>query len=136
MKTLVIFYSLTGNTKRIAEGLAAKESYDIAEAVGTFRPGPFKALVLGSFAARGLKAWAIKPLDADISAYERLMVLAPIWAGFPVPFINSVIAGLPEGKTVSFKAVSASGKSSCKERVEAAIKAKGCTLESFEDIKA
>jgi len=40
------------------------------------------------------------------------------------------------GKTVVVKMVSASGKSKCRERLDAAIKNRGSLLESFEDIKA
>ena len=135
MKTLVLYYSYTGHTKKIAEELAVKESADIAEIKAEKRPGKFKAYSAGCFAAIRGKCWPIQPLDVDLSSYDRLFLFAPIWAGFPAPYINSVLETLPEGKKVYFKMISASGKSKCKERLEAAIKAKGCTLEGFEDIK-
>jgi len=136
MKTIVIYYSYSGHTKKIAKELAAKESADIAEIKDIKRPGKLKAYILGCFAAMRGKAWPVKPLDADLSEYDRLILLAPIWAGNPPPAFNAMMELLPNGKTVAVKMVSASGKSSCKDRLETVIKAKDCILESFEDIKA
>jgi len=136
MKTLVIYYSYTGNTKRLAQELAKKESADIVEIKDVRRPGKLKAYSLGCFAAMRGKPWPIQPPEVDLAAYDRLILLAPVWAGNPPPAIHAVLRDLPKGKTVSVKMVSASGGSSCRERLEATIKAKGCTPEGFEDIKA
>lgn len=136
MKTLVIFYSYTGNAKRLAQELAEKESADIAEIKDVRRPGKLKAYCLGSFSAMRGKPWTIQPLGVDFTAYDRLILFSPIWAGNPPPAVHAFLEGLPEGKAVSVKMVSASGKSDCRERLEAAVKAKDCTLEGFEDMKA
>ncbi|MCL2068919.1 MAG: hypothetical protein FWH00_03380 [Oscillospiraceae bacterium] len=136
MKTLILYYSYSGKTRAIAEKLAAQESEDIAEIKDVKRPGKLKAYVGGIFAAGRGKAWPIQQLTVDLAAYDRLILLAPIWANNPAPQFNAVLDLLPQGKTVVVKMVSMSGKSDCKERLESAIKAKGCTLESFEDIKA
>lgn len=135
MKTLVIYYSYSGNTKSIAAELAAKESADIAEIKEAKRPGKFKAYTAGCLAAMCGKAWAIQPFNADIAEYERLILLAPIWAYYPAPAFNAFLKQLPAGKTVVLKMISASGKSGCRERLEAVVKAKGCVIESFENIK-
>jgi len=97
VKTIVLFYTYSGNTKAVAEKLADKENADVAEIKDVKRPGKFKAYTAGCFAALEL---------------------------------------LPRGKTAAIKMVSSSGKSGCRERLEAAIKAKDGVLESFEDIKA
>lgn len=136
MKTIVIFYSYSGKTKLVASELAKNESADIAEIKDVKRPGKLKAYTAGIFASVKGKQWPILPLDADFTSYERLILLAPVWAGNPPPAFNSVLELLPEKKAVSVKLVSMSGKSDCRERLEAAIKAKGGILESFEDIKA
>lgn len=143
MNTLILFYSYSGNTKRVAEEFAAKESsgsetetLDLAEIKDVKRPGTFKAYTAGCFAAMNGKAWPIEPLSVDMTKCRKLILLAPIWAGYPAPAFNAVLEQLPEGKEISVKMVSAGGKSGCRERLEAIIKNKGCTLESFEDIKA
>jgi flavodoxin len=134
-KTLIIFYSYTGKTKCLAEELAGKENADIAEILDIKRPSTVNAYLGGCFAAMRGKAWPIRPLTADLSAYKRLILLAPVWAGNPPPAFNAVLAQLPDGGTIAVKMISASGKSSCKTRIATVLKAKGCTLESFEDIK-
>ena len=136
MKTLVIFYSYTGNAKRLAQEFAAKEAADIVEIKDARRPVKLKAYSLGCFAAMRGKPWPIQPPEVDLAAYNRLVLFFPVWAGSPPPAIHAVLTQLPDGKTVSIKLVSASGKSNCKERLEAVLKAKDCTLEGFEDIKA
>ena len=136
MKTLILYYSYSGKTKAIAEKLAAQESADIAEIKDAKRPGKLKAYIGGIFAAGLGKAWPILPLTVNLAGYDRLILLAPIWANNPAPAFNSVLKLLPQGTVVAVKMVSMSGKSDCKERLEAAIRAKGCTLESFEDVKA
>ena len=136
MKTLVLYYSYTGHTKKLAEGLAAKESVDIAEIKAVKRPGVLKAFTAGCFAALGGRSWPIQPLDTNMAAYDRLILLIPVWAGNPPPAINALLEQLPEGKSIDIKMVSASGESKCRERLEAAIKSKGSTLKSFENVKA
>ena len=135
MKTLIIFYSFTGNTKTLAQELAAKESADIAEIKDISIPGKLKAYTLGCFAALRGKAWPIQKLDVDLKTYDQLLLLSPVWAGNPPPAIYALLEQVPKGKTVSVKMISASGSSRCKTRIEEKIKAKGSTLQDFDDIK-
>ena len=136
MKTLVIYYSYSGHTRTVADKIAADESYDIAEIKDVKRPGKLKAYLAGCFAAIKGKAWTILPIEADLTVYDRLILLSPIWAGNTPPAVNAFLTLLPEGKKISVKLISGSGKSGCQERIEAAIKAKNGRAESFEDIKA
>ncbi len=132
MKTLVIYYSYTGHTKEAAIELAAKEAADITEVKDVRRK---KAFPLGCLAAIRGKAWPIQALDKDPAAYDRLIILSPIWAGNPPPAVNGLFAQLPKGKKISVKMNSAGGQSNCRERVKKVIKLKGCVLEGYEDIR-
>lgn len=136
MKTLVIYYSYSGHTKTIAEKTAADESADIVEIQDAKYPGKLKAYFAGCLAALRGKAWPIAPLGTDLTPYDHLILLSPIWAGNTPPAFNAFLSILPEGKTVFVKLVSGSGKSSCQKRIEDAVKAKKCTSKGFEDIKA
>ena len=135
MKTLILFYSYSGKTKAMAQELAEKESADMAEIKAAKRPGKLKAYTAGIFAAIRGKAWPIQQLDVDLSAYDSLILLTPVWAGNPAPPFNTVLALLPPEKNISIKMVSMSGKSECRARLEEVVKARGCTLVGFEDIK-
>jgi len=78
----------------------------------------------------------IQPLDKDMAAYGRLVLFLPVWTDNPPSFVNAVLEELPTGKTIAVKMVSASGKSNCKEKLEARIKANDNEMESFEDVKS
>jgi len=135
MKTLVLYYSYSGNTKKIAEELAQKECADIEEIKDKKRPGKLKVYTAGIIAVMRNKSWSIQPLSVDLAAYDRIILLAPVWADSPPPPVGSALELLPEGKTVAVKMISASGKSGCVSKLEEKIKSKGSVMESFEDIK-
>jgi len=135
MKTLILYYSYTGHTKKIAQELAAKESYDIEEIKDIYRPGKLKAYVSGCFAAMRGKAWPIQSLEVNLAAYDRIILLSPVWAGNPPPAVHAVLQQLPAGKNLSVKMISASGESRCKQLIKNIIEVKNGKLESFEDIK-
>ncbi len=136
MKTLVIYYSYTGKTRALAVKLAEELGADRFEVRDTKRPGTIKAYVLGSFAAMRMKRTSIGPLTVDMDAFDKIVIMAPIWAGHPAPAILSALDALPPGKAVEVRAVSASGGSSAKAKVEALLKEKGCADVRYQDMKA
>jgi len=136
MKTLVIYYSYTGHTKIIAEGLAIKESADIVEIKDIKRPGKFNAYTACCIAAIRGKARPIQPFEKNMNEYDNLILLSPVWASNPPPAVNSVLSQIPADKTVEVKMISGSGKCGCKERLESLIENNGSKLTAFEDIKA
>jgi len=135
MNHLIIYYSYSGKTKKIAEELAANESADIFE-IKDIKPfGTFKAYTAGIVASIKGKAWSIKPPDIDFTKYDKITMLAPVWANNPPPAFNAILEYLPDGKSITIIMVSASGKSNCKDKLESVIAIKNCTLETYEDIK-
>jgi len=135
MNKLIVYYSYSGKTRKIAENLAKQESVDIYEIKDNKPLGKLKAYTAGIIASIKGKAWKIKPPDIDINKYDKIIILAPVWASNPPPALNAMLEYLPSGKQIDIKMVSMSGKSECKDRLESVIKAKGSTLDSFEDIK-
>jgi len=135
MRQLVIYYSFSGKTKRIAEDHAKNDSAEIYEIKDLKPLGKLKAYTAGIIASIRGKAWLIKPPDIELMKYDKIVMLAPVWANNPPPAFNAMLEYLPTGKSVSIKMISMSGKSNCKDRLETIIKSKGSILESFEDIK-
>lgn len=135
MKTLIISYSYTGKTKALAARMAEAENAELREVRDPKRPSVLKAYVLGSFAAMRMKSWPSEWDSSGLADYERIILMAPIWAGHPAPQINSVIAVLPPDIQVEFIVVSAGGDSGCKDKVEAAVKDRGCSLTDFKNVK-
>ena len=135
MRTLILYYSYSGNTKLLAKELAAELCADLQKIQDEQRPGKLKAYALGCFAALKGTAWPVKALQADLSAYERIVLMAPVWAGHVPPAVNAVWALLPQGTALEVRLVSASGESNCRARLETTLQGKGCTLASLDDIR-
>lgn len=136
MKTLVIFYSYTGKTRKLAQETARKEKADIVEVTEQHPRSKLNAYVLGSFAARGQKETQLHPYVCNMDAYDRIIIAMPIWAGFPAPPMNNIIHSLPGGKQVELFMTSGSGHSgSSAEKTKKRIADRGCTVVKYLDMK-
>jgi len=134
MKTLILFYSYTGNSKRFAENLSKKIGADIEEVKTDKRPGTIAAYVFGSFSAMRQKSVIIKPIQADISQYEHFILIAPIWAGNPAPAFNSMIDNLSAKKSVELYLISGSGNSN-RDKISSYVEDKGFKIFDYHNIK-
>lgn len=91
MKTLVVYYSLTGKTRLVAQAIAEALNAMLVE-IEERRPIPLPFVyVSGSFAAFMNWGSKINPIDVDLKQYERIFIGSPIWAYRPAPAINSFI---------------------------------------------
>ena len=78
-KTLVVYFSRKKFTKRIAYEIADKEKADIKELTTNERTeGDLGFWRCGRF---GMHGWPMEtlPLDIDLNAYERIILVTPIW---------------------------------------------------------
>ena len=81
MKTLVVYYSRSGSTRKVAEELRAHLGADIEEITEPKgRGGPLGWLKSGRESTKG-DIVPINPPKADPSAYELVVVGTPTWAG-------------------------------------------------------
>lgn len=95
-KTLVLYYSLTGNTKVVAEEIASRLGADI-EAIECVNPydTAFHATIerCKEEQAQGILP-EILPVKADLSQYDIIFVGYPVWFGTYAPpiatWLNSV----------------------------------------------
>ena len=81
MKTLVVYYTRSGTTAKAAQMIAAALNADkeeIKESSG--RGGPLGWLRSG-MEANQRKPAEVKPLEADPTIYDLVVVGTPIWAG-------------------------------------------------------
>ena len=91
MKSLVVYYSLTGKTRLVAQAIAEALNATLLE-IEERRPVPMPFVYLsGSFAAFTNRGSKINPIDVDLKQYERIFVGSPVWAYRPAPAINSFI---------------------------------------------
>ena len=135
MKTLVLFYSFSGKTKAIASAKAQELDADLFEVRESSKRNAFQAFTAGCYQSIRQKMPSIQPLHVDVDAYERIIILMPIWAGSPAPAFNSLVGMMPTGKPLELIFTSGSGNSN-RKKVTAYVQTKGFEVVSYLDIKS
>lgn len=92
MKTLVVYYSRTGNAKFVAETIAATIGADIEEIADLKkRSGPVGFLSGGKDATQG-KETEIAPTKRSPTDYDLIILGTPVWSSSPTPAIRTYIS--------------------------------------------
>lgn len=90
-KVLVVYYSRTGNTKKVAEDIAAALNADIERIIDTKdRSGAGGYLGAGKDASSGALA-EIEPVQKDPAKYDLVVMGTPIWSWTMTPAIRTYI---------------------------------------------
>ena len=95
MKTAVVYYSLGGSTRSFARAEARAHDADLIELQPAHPYNLFTAFVRGCPAAIRQQAVPLRQAP-DLSGYDHIILLAPIWANHPAPPFNSAAALLPQ----------------------------------------
>ncbi|HCU08322.1 MAG TPA: hypothetical protein DF480_05075 [Clostridiales bacterium] len=136
MSTIILYYSLGGRTKVEAEKLAVQRDAELYAIEEVKRRNILNALIPGCFHSRKRKASEIRPLSIDLNGFDRILIGAPIWGGFPAPAFNTVIQLLPENKEVEVFLCSGGGSSALSEEgTRHMLTDRNCTLVEYRDIK-
>jgi flavodoxin len=92
MKPLVVYYSLTGKTKLVAQAIAEALNATLVEITETKprKPGP-SIYAISGLAAKMNKGSEINPLEVDLKQYETIFIGSPTWNSRPAPAINTFI---------------------------------------------
>ena len=91
MKTLVVFYTRTGNAKFDAETIASELGADIEEIVDLKkRQGALAFMSDGRDAMRGAET-EIAPTQRMPTNYDLVIIAQPVWAGNPTPAIRTYL---------------------------------------------
>jgi flavodoxin len=89
MKTLVVFYSRTGVTKKVAEALAAELGADVEELIDAKkRDGLIGWFGAGKDATLKRKA-EIRPVARKPADYDLVVVGTPVWAFTMTPAVRA-----------------------------------------------
>ena len=83
MKSAVVYYSLEGSTKRVAQAVAQRMDADPIE-LACEKPYPTEGrarLLRGSKDAMTGAKPALKPYAFDAAAYDLVVVAGPLWCG-------------------------------------------------------
>lgn len=100
IRACLIFYSYTGITRGVAEGVRKASGCDLIE-VRTKRPyTPISIFTTGILRSRRMASDPIEPDEIDVAAYDLVIIGTPVWAGRASPAINGAVRALRgcEGK--------------------------------------
>ena len=91
LKSLVVYYTRTGNSRFVAETIAAEIGADVEEVIDMKkRSGVFGYLSGGKDARQG-KETQIAPTKKFLADYDLIIVGTPIWAGRTTPAITTYL---------------------------------------------
>ena len=91
MKTLVVYYTRSGNTTKVAEEIAAALGADIELLKdGVNRGGPIGFVKSGREAKFGTMV-NLEPLEHDLSTYDLVVVGTPVWARMVSSPVNTFL---------------------------------------------
>jgi len=92
MKSAIIYYSYSGNTKKVAEILAAhlakQGEVKTRELKAQDESNNFFSQCARAFKHKKAK---IEPIDIDLSAFDLICLGTPVWAFGPAPAMNTYL---------------------------------------------
>jgi flavodoxin len=94
-RMLIAFNSRTGNTRRLAEAVAAACGGELVEIREKGGPRSLPLTLLGALIGRRP---ALEPTGADPADFDVVAVGSPVWAGAPTPAARAFAAGLKGGR--------------------------------------
>ena len=105
MKTAIVYYSMSGNTKYVADKIAEKTEADIIriEPVKAYpNKGTKKFIWGGKSAVMGEKP-KLQPYEFSVENYDRIILGTPVWASNFAPPIRTFIKENPDisGKKIA-----------------------------------
>ena len=129
MKTIIVYYSLEGNTDHAARMLAKELDADLLR-LETVTPYPTsgakKFLLGGKDAMSGVKP-ELKPYAFDADAYDTVVIATPLWAWTYAPAIGTFLAENDvKGKKLALMVTSMGGQDGkCFDKLENQLGVKG-----------
>jgi flavodoxin len=137
-KAIIIYYSHDGNTKKIAEAMAAHLHVDSMEIKPTDerKAKGFGKYFWGGYQVVMGKIPELEPLEKDISSYDMVFLGTPIWAGTYSPPIKTLLeGGIIKDKEVAFFCTHDGGPGKAIDKASGAIE-RNNTLVGTKDFPA
>ena len=137
MKTIIMYYTFGGTSKKEAERIADENKDSvICEVQQKKKYNIITAFFSGCPKAMKRQVVEIKEVPYDLAHFDRIIFVAPIWAGFPVPAFNAMVNLLPAGKEVEIFMCSGGGEApKSEEGTKKMIQDKNCKLIAYHNIK-
>jgi flavodoxin len=130
MKTIIIYYSYSGNTQKVANFLRKylehQGEVDVIELKGWDESTQFFIQAIRAFRH---KRAAIQPVNFDLARYDLICFGTPVWAFGPAPAMNAYLDrcfGLAGKEVILFTTYgSGAGKGRCLDYMQQILSKKG-----------
>ena len=125
MKTLIVYYTLEGNTHYAAKKIASLLDADMLriKPVKTYPRKGFRKYLWGGKSAVMAETPELEPYTFDASAYDRIVFGFPVWAGNVTPPLRTFIKenDLSGKRFAAFACQSGAGAEKAFENLKAAL---------------
>ena len=134
MRVAIVYHTLSGNTRRVAELLAARLAGTVdADLVEVRDRHQYSTLTAYSYGApRALRGEAaeVEPDAIEVGAYDVVVLGSPVWAFAPTPAANGAVAALRgiDGKEAVVYVTAGGGPGRAAELLGAALGARGARV--------
>ena len=93
MKMIIVYYSLGGFTKSVAEQLAAQTGADLLalHPVKQYPDTGAKKFLVGGRAALAGEKPKLQPYTFDAKRYDKVLLATPVWASSPAPPLRTFL---------------------------------------------
>ncbi|SHK28792.1 Flavodoxin [Clostridium cavendishii DSM 21758] len=126
MKKLVVFYSLEGHTKFIAEAIAKELKCDLLE----LKPEKeiaktgFKKYFWGGMSVMLKEKPALQNQIPDLKEYDSIFIGTPVWAGTYAPAVNTFLSNsiINQKKIALFASHGGGGAQKCFDKLRIALR--------------
>jgi flavodoxin len=81
MKILIVYYSRTSNTRKVAEEIQNNLDCDIEEIIDTQNRSGILKYITSGFQASRRKLTILENIKNDPASYDLLVIGTPVWAG-------------------------------------------------------
>jgi flavodoxin len=130
MRSAIIYYSFSGNTKKVADilagHLAQNSEVQVVALKAQDESGNFFSQCLRALRRKQAK---IEPVGFDLKGFDLICLGTPVWAFGPAPAINAFLEqcqGLEKKQVVLFTTYgSGTGKGRCIDYMQKALAEKG-----------
>lgn len=134
MKTLIIYYSESGSTQKVAETLAIKLECDLCRVKDLKKRTGFKNKITSSIDAFRENKTEIYPESLNLQEYNTIYFGTPTWANNPAPAIITMIdrCDLRGKDIVLFATMTGKGGQAAIKRMQEKVEARGArVIETF-----
>ncbi|NLX48742.1 MAG: ArsR family transcriptional regulator [Methanospirillum sp.] len=131
MRVVIVFYSLSGNTRRVAKLLASRlAGPDLVEVHDRHQYSTLTAYASGAPRAMRGEVAEVDPSEIEVGDYDLVVLGSPVWAFSPTPAVNGIVAALRgiEGKEVVIFVTSAGVPGDAAGKLQAASEARGARV--------